>query len=285
MERTSPSQSDQIDHDYEFSIKKIHPDYRMQYRLLCGYSFIWWGFYSFFVIFQPLYLVHAINLPLWAVFINGAVESIFTIFIQSKWSDAADKTGNLRRYMFIGNLFMAFVALFMLLVQNLFMLFVLSFLYRASPNSDVFATTYIYQISDYIPPESGGTEQDGGSNSRQVYTDSDSRGRPVVLSASQKKYNQINTFAHYRRFGSIGWAIFAPFGGWLCNLFGFIPVFMVCALGFALLSIAILYAVDEGPNFNRNKNQIDRAVRRNLDNLEDYEIKTAEKKESDQELP
>ncbi len=225
--------------ELKFSLSDLDPRYQKKYKFLCAYSFFWWGFYSLYVIFQPLYLVHQVKMPLWAVFLNGAIESIVTIVVASKWSDLADKTGNLRLFLLVGNVVMASVSFLILSVENLWSLFMLSILFRASPSPDVFSTIYVYQLSDY-------------------HNLSGSESNPILdLKPVERKFRQINTFAKYRRFGSIGWALVAPFGGWLCNLYGIGLNFAIAGVGFLTLSIIAYYKLDRGPKYSKtpSKNQ------------------------------
>jgi MFS family permease len=87
------------------------------------------------------------------------------------------------------------------------------------PSSDTFATTLVYKLADISTPE----------HLRQNPTD--------------KKVYAISFFSHYRKFGSIGWAFFAPIGGLLINQFDFGLNFIIAGIGFIMLTVFGIFTI------------------------------------------
>ncbi len=212
----------------EYCAPHFTKDLKRQYLHLRVYSFFWWACYSLLLIFQPLYLVR-IGFPLWVVFANGAFDAIISILFQSSWSHYVDRHGTIRQFMFLGNLFTAGACFLIMRVTNIWSLLLLTFIFRAGPSSDAFAVTLVYKFADYCMPESQ------ASNS------------------TDKKVFAINFFSQYRKFGSIGWAIFAPIGGILINNFNFGLNFYLGGIGFILITIYGIFTIKTDDLFKINK--------------------------------
>ena len=203
-------------------------DLQRQYTHLRIYSFFWWSCYSVLLIFQPLFLVR-IGFPLWVVFLNGAFDAIVSILFQSSWSNYTDKHGNLRQFMFLGNIFTAGACFLIMKVSNIWTLLLLTFIFRAGPASDSFAVTLVYKFADYCTLDSEKSNE------------------------TDKKVFAINFFSQYRKFGSIGWAIFAPIGGILINNYDFGPNFYLGGIGFILITIYGLFMIKTDDLFKIGK--------------------------------
>jgi MFS family permease len=214
----------------EYCAPHFTKDLKSQYRHLRVYSFFWWACYSLLLIFQPLYLVR-IGFPLWAIFANGAFDAIVSILFQSSWSNYADRHGTIRQFMFLGNIFTAGACFLIMRVSDIWTLFLLTFIFRVGPSSDAFAVSLVYKFADYCIPEA------------------------QTSSSSDKKAFAINFFSQYRKFGSIGWAIFAPVGGILINNFNFGMNFYLGGIGFILITIYGILTIKTDDLFKIGKKQ------------------------------
>jgi hypothetical protein len=190
-----------------------------QFIWLRIYSLGFWAFYSLLVVFQPLYLAF-IGFPLWGIFLNGALGAIATLIFSNYWSKRADEKQSYKGLLIVGNLFIAGAMIFILYVRTLWMMFILTLILRSGPFSDGFVTTLVYRLSDQIS--------------------SDENDDPV-----ERKFHNINLFAQFRKFGSVGWAIMLPFAGLLVNIYGLGINFIVGAIGFVLISILFAITIRE----------------------------------------
>ena len=219
------------------SFKTLPKNLQRQYTYLRIYSWFWWGFFALFLIFRPLYLV-TIGLPLWAIFLNGALEAIITFLFQNYWSQKCDATQHFKKYILLGNLFRVVGCFYVLAITNIWGIFLLTFIVRAGPSPDILTTVMVYRLSDKC-----------NTDTSQV-------------SEIEKKYHNINLFAQYRKYGSIGWAVIAPLGGLLINYFDFGLNFIIAGFGFLILSIWMHFTFDTSEYIKLNeKNKPNTAYR------------------------
>jgi MFS family permease len=196
-------------------------EYQKEYSYLKVYSFFWWAFYSLLVIFTPLYLIRN-GFPLWAIFLNGALEAVISLFIQNFWAKQSDHNGKIKEYMILGNIFIVAACIFIIFVDSFWKLLFLTLILRSGPSSDVFATVLSYRFADKL----------------QIGDLTD------CTEVENKNYNKINVFAQYRKYGSIGWAFMAPIGGLIINKYGFTPNFIFAAIGFIIISLFAFYYIN-----------------------------------------
>jgi MFS family permease len=103
----------------------------------------------------------------------------------------------------------------------------LTFIIRSGPFSDIYATVYAYKISEHCAVPSA---------------------NPI-----DQKFHNINIFAQYRKYGSVGWAAIAPLGGLLINKFDFGLNFVIGGVGFILLSIFAAFHLKEHDVISQNE--------------------------------
>ena len=161
----------------------LTPELRKQYRNLNIFAFTSYIFYAFYYVFQPIYFV-SLNFSLTIIFINAGLAPIFSLLFQNYWSKLADQTQRIKRYILIGNAFFIIVAVITIYVNSFWMMLLLTFINNVAPNSDYLSNVLVYKLSDRVT----GISDD-----------------PV-----EKQYNNINLFARYRRYGSVGFAVRLP---------------------------------------------------------------------------
>lgn len=171
--------------------------------------------------FQPLYLYLVQNLQLWQLFINWSLTPILSLVIQNYWSKRADETQRIKRYITASNLVIAGVSIYTIYVNSFWTLLATTIVLNISPSGDLLTNVLVYRLSD--------------------------RAASSIEDPVEKKYHNINIYAHYRRYGSIGWAMGLPFMGYAVNAVGLRSgiSFWTCSFGLVLASIWLTHSVDE----------------------------------------
>jgi hypothetical protein len=195
------------------------PELRRQYRNLNIYAFFVFWLYAYTYVFTPLYLVQ--KLELWELFVNWSISPILSLVVQNYWSKRVDDTNKFKKYILVSNLALAVFSVYTIYVSSFWMLLVMTVFGSIVPNGDLLANVLVYRLSDRV---TSGIES------------------PV-----EKRYHNINIFARYRRYGSIGFAFGLPIIGYVLNLTGLRSGinFWICALGLVLISIWFMHAIDE----------------------------------------
>ncbi len=199
--------------------RNLSPELRRQYRYLQIYTFFRYWFLSYWIVFQPLYFKEVLNFSITQILINAALAPILSLIFQNSWSKIVDQTQNIKKYITIGNFSLIIVSTMTIYVNSFLMMLVLTIIIQVSPNGDILSNVLVYNLSDRV---------------------SDIPDDPI-----EKRYHNINLFARYRRFGSLGWAIGLPIGGLILNETGLWINFIICSIGLMILSIWFIIAVNE----------------------------------------
>ena len=198
--------------------KHLSPELRKQYRYLQIYSFFRFWFLGYWIVFQPLYFL-SIGFSLTEVLLNAAIAPILSLVFQNTWSKIVDQTQNVKKYILIGDLAMALASTMTFHVDSFFMMIIITFIAQCAPNSNSLSAILVYNLSDKVT----GISDD----------------------LTEKRYHNINLFARYRRFGSIGWAIGLPIMGLILNITGLGINFFICSIGLIFLTIWFFLAIKE----------------------------------------
>jgi MFS family permease len=204
------------------SIHNFSVQQKKQYTYFQIYVFFFYFCLALFMPFQPLYFIH-IGIPIYGVLLNSALATLFSFFIGNLWSKHA-VPGNRKKYLLIGNIGLITACILTIFTKSFEMMLVITLIQGIVPNSDVMATVMVYDLSA-------------------------SAENLTLTNEGERKYHQINSYARYRKFGSLGWAISLPLMGIILN---FVPngiisgiTFISSAIGFFLISLFFLLKVDE----------------------------------------
>ncbi len=197
----------------------LSPEIKKQYRYLKFFSFFKYWLFAYYVVFQPLYYID-IGFSLTEVLFNAALAPILSIVFQNTWSKIVDQTQNVKKYIIISNIAFAISSTMTLYVDSFFLMILTTLVIQISPNGESLTNILVYNLSDRVT---------------NIPDD------PI-----EKQYHNINLFARYRRYGSIGWAIGLPIMGLILNIYSDIGLsFIVCTLGIIILTIIFYIFTDE----------------------------------------
>lgn len=213
------------------SIHHFSSHQKLQYTYFRIYVFFYYFWLALYIPFQPLYFIH-IGIPIYGVFLNAGLATLLSFFIGNKWSKHA-KYGNRKKFLLLGNFAMVCACIMTYFTNSFHMMLIITIVQGLAPNADVMATVLVYDLSE------------AAENLH-------------LVSDTEKKYHQINIYARYRNFGSLGWAFSLPLMGILLN---FVPkrvesgiMFIIAAVGFFLISIFFIIKVKE-PNTSNDANE------------------------------
>lgn len=202
---------------------------RKQYTHFRIFSFMYYFFNAMVMVFQPLYFVE-IGIPIYAIFLNAALAAFLSLFIENQWSKWSDK-GHKKQFIALGNASLIITAIMIFFTHDFWMMIAITLVRGFTPNSDTLVTVMVYELSE------------AGENLHN-YNEVD------------RNYHKINSFARFRKFGSIGWAICLPLIGLLLNITGLGINFFIAAGGLTVLTVYFYIAVDEINNDNKSSDEL-----------------------------
>ena len=198
--------------------KNLSPELRKQYRYLQLYTFFRYLLMSYWVVFQPLYFMDR-GFSLTEILINAALAPILSLIFQNSWSRIVDQKQSLKKFIIIANISIIVTSTLTIFVNSFLMMLLLTIIVQLGPNGDALTNILVYKLSDRV-------------------TD-------ISDDLNEKRYHNINLFARYRRFGSMGWVIGLPIMGLILNITGLGINFIICSIGLSILSVCFVLIIKE----------------------------------------